>query len=184
MSKLILDMAVSLDGFVAGKNDADAGLHNWYFSPSTRNKELIDDLITTTGAIIMGRRSYDMGDEYDGFVDNPYQVPHFVITHNPPTSVAKGTTQFIFVTDGIKNLVSKAKDLADTKNVIFGGGANVAQQLLKAGLLDEIHIHLVPILLGEGISLWDDLGIEPIQLENIQVIETKDVTHLKFRIVK
>lgn len=183
MNEVILDMSMSLDGFIAGENDTDAGLHNWYFSPSNENRVLIDDLIKTTGVIVMGRRSYEMGNQYDGWVDNPYQVPHLIITHTIPETPAKGNTEFIFATDGVENGIKQAKDIAGGKNVVFGGGADIAHQLLNAQLLDEIHIHLVPILIGQGIRLWDKLE-DIVQLEKIEVIVTEGVTHLKYRVLK
>jgi len=95
--------------------------------------------------------------------------------------VQKCTT---FVTDGIESTLKQAKAAAGDKDVVVGGGANTAQQLMKAGLLDEIQIHLIPVLLGAGIRLFDHIGTEPIELETTRVIEAPDVTHLRFRVVK
>jgi dihydrofolate reductase len=188
MAKVVLDMSMSLDGFIAGPNDDDAGLHDWFFqdfgAQTGKSREVIDEGIKTTGAIVMGRRTYDQGDRQDGFVDTPYHVVHFVLSQEVPEKVAKGSTTFLFVTDGIENALTQAKAAAGDKDVVVGGGADIAQQYIKAGLLDEIQIHLVPVLLGEGRRLFDHLGTEHIELERTRVIESPGVTHLWFRVVK
>jgi len=184
MGNVILDMAISLDGFIVGANDEDGGLHNWYFAPAPKSAAVIEELIHTSGAIVMGRRAYDMGDRYDGYVDNPYKVPHFVLTHRVPQQAAKGETSFTFVTEGIESILKQAKAAAGDKDVVIGGGATIAQQCLKAGLIDEIQIHLVPVLIGDGIRLFEHIGAESIELEQTRVIESAGVTHLKFRVVK
>lgn len=188
MGKILLDMAMSLDGFIAGPNDEPAGLHDWFFPPSgsvtAGDAEVIDESIRTTGAIVMGRRSYDLGDKVDGFVHTPYRVEHFVLSHDVPEQVARGETTFTFVTDGIESVLREAKAAAGDKNVAVGGGASIAQQCIRAGLLDEIQIHLVPVLLGEGIRLFEHPGAERIKLERTRVIESPFATHLRFRVVK
>ena len=185
MGKVILDLSISLDGFIAGPNDEDMTLHNWYFSSvDARNKDIVDGLVKSLGAIIMGRRSFDLGDKQDGFVDNPYDATNVVLSHSVPEKPAKGDTKFIFVSDGIESALEKAKAAAGNKDVAIGGGANVAQQYLKAGLIDEIQLHIVPILIGEGICLFEHLGDKPIELEKVRVIDTPDVTHLQYRVVK
>jgi len=184
MGKVLLDMAMSLDGYLARPHDEDGGLHNWYFSPAPKSAAVIEELINTSGVIVMGRRAYDIGDRYDGYVDNPYKVPHFVLTHNVPEKPAKGETSFTFVTEGIESILKQAKAAAGDKDVVIGGGADIAQQCLKAGLIDEIQIHLVPVLLCEGLRLFEHIGTESIELEQTRVIESTGVTHLKFRVVK
>jgi dihydrofolate reductase len=181
---VLLDMTMSLDGFVAGSNDEDAGLHDWFFAPSGGSGGVVDESVRTTGAIVMGRRAYDLGDKVDGFVDTPYKVEHFVLTHDVPEKVARGETAFTFVTDGIESALKQAKAAAGDKNVAVGGGANTAQQFIRAGLVDEIQIHLVPVLLGDGIRLFEHLGAEKVQLEKTRVIESPGVTHLRFHVVK
>lgn len=174
---------MSLDGFVAGPNDEDGGLHDYFFSPSGATAQVIEEGIKTTGAIIMGRRTYDLGEKYDGFADTPYRAAHFVITHEIPQKIAKGAETFVFVTDGMESALKQAKAAAREKDVAIGGGANIAQQYLRAGLVDEIQIHLISVLLGDGIRLFNDLGAEAIALENTRVIEGANVTHLKFRVI-
>jgi dihydrofolate reductase len=182
--KVLLDMAMSLDGFIAGPNDEDHGLHDYFFASVGPTKEVIEEGFRTTGAIIIGRRSYEVGAAQDGFEDNPYQVPTFILTHHLPETVAKGAETFIFVTDGIESALEQARVAAGDGYVVVGGGANIAQQYLNARLLDEIQIHLIPTLLDQGIRLFDHLDMESIELESTGVIEGSGVTHLRFRVIK
>jgi dihydrofolate reductase len=184
MGKVILDMAMSLDGFIAGPNDEYLGLYDWFFSPSGGSARVVDESVNMTGAILIGRRTYDLADKVDGFVDTPYKAPNFVLSHNIPEKAAKGETVFIFVTQGIESALEQAKTAAGDKNVAIGGGANTAQQYINAGLLDEMQIHLVHVLAGDGIRLFDHTGMKHIELERTRVIEGQGVTHLRFRIVK
>jgi dihydrofolate reductase len=117
--------------------------------------------------------------------DPPFGVPVFVLTHHPRETVTKqGGTSFTFVTDGIEAALDQARAAAGEKDVAIAGGASVAQQYLKAGLLDEIQIHVAPVLLGDGVRLFEDLGAEPAQLELTRVIDSPAATHLKYRVVK
>ncbi|CAA9225844.1 MAG: Dihydrofolate reductase [uncultured Chloroflexia bacterium] len=181
MGNVLLDMALSLDGFVAGPTDEDSGLYNWYFAPGDDATFVKDELLETIGAMIIGRRAF--GDEPDGF-DTPYKVPHFVLTHHARDPIARGGMQFIFVTDGIEHALAQAKAAAGDKVVCVAGGANTAQQFIKAGLLDEIQLHLVPVLLGGGLRLFDQTGGQDMRLERTRVIEGEGVTHLRFRILR
>lgn len=139
-------------------------------------------LSTATGAILVGRRTFDILNGWDG--NHPiHGVPVFVVTHNIPEEYSEGSTKFIFVKEGIESAVNQARIAAGDKNVCVGS-TNIAQQCLKAGLLNEIHIHLIPVLLGEGIRMFNHIGNEQIQLGRINVKETLDVTHLKYRILK
>jgi dihydrofolate reductase len=108
-------------------------------------------------------------------------VPVFVLSHHIPEEVPKGATPFTFVTDGIESAITQAKAAAGEKYVYVLGGANIAQQCVRAGLLDEILIHFVPVLLGEGIRLFEHIGTEQIELESTRVAESPGVTHLWFR---
>lgn len=184
MGNVVLDMAMSLDGFIAGPNDEYVGLHEWFFELGGRNSEVVAESLETTGALIMGRRTYDVAAAQDAFVDNPYQVPHVVVTHTVAETTAKGSTKFIFVTDGIASALEQARAAAGDKHVVVGGGATIARQYLQAGLLDAIRIALVPVLVGAGIRLFDQIGLAHINLENTSVIEAPGVTHLRFRVVK
>ena len=184
MPIVLLDMAMSLDGFISGPNDEDQGLHNYFFSPSGPTREVIEEGFKMTGTIIMGRRAYDVGAVQDGFADNPYQVPTFVLTHRVPQKPAKGAESFVFVTDGIESALEQAKAVTDDRDIVIGGGANIAQQYLRAGLLDEVQIHLVHSLLGAGIRLFDHYDAQQIELERMKVIDGGAVTHSRYRIVK
>jgi dihydrofolate reductase len=203
VGKVIVDLSMSLDGFITGPNDSielplgEGGerLHDWIFggksdrsgtSPRTSatdsNREVLDEAFETTGATVMGRRWFDIGEKPWGD-DPPFHVPVFVLTHHPRETIKKGKTMFTFITDGIESALEKARAAAGDKNVDVGA-ANVAQQYIRARLVDELHIHLVPILLGGGVRLFEHLGTEPIELKKTRLIELPDVTHLRFRVIK
>ena len=184
MGKVILDLSISLDGFIAGPHDEDGGLHNYFFSPAGETARIVEEGIKTTGALIMGRRSYDLGDQFDGFVDTPYRVPHIVLSHTTPEKPAKGETTFLFISDGIESALREARAAAGDKNIVIGGGASIAQQFISAELVDEIQLHLVPVLLGTGIRLFEHIGGKPVPLERTALVSAPDVTHLTFRIIK
>lgn len=113
----------------------------------------------------------------------PGEGPTFIVTHNPPQKWIYEGSPFTFVTDGVENAIARAKAAAGEKDVSVAS-ASMAQQCLEAGLLDEIHLDLAPVLLGGGVRLFERLGIEPLDLEKIHAIDTPDVTHLAFRVVK
>jgi len=181
MARVLLDMAVSLDGFVAGPNDELGGLHDWFFSPA--GAEAVEESVRNTGAIVMGRRAYDQGDGMDGFAQSPYTVEHFVVTHEAPDRRARGEMKFTFV-DNVRDAIEKAKEAAGERNVAIGGGASVAQQALAAGLVDEIQVHLVPVLLGEGIRLFGGANGGRIGLQKTRVNDAPGVTHITYRVLK
>jgi dihydrofolate reductase len=140
----------------------------------------------------MGRRMFSGGEgpwEGDPVADGwwgdepPFGVPAFVLTHHSRETLEKqGGTSFTFVTDGIEAALDQARAAAGDRNVAVAGGADVAQQYLRAGLLDELQIHVVPMLLGAGVRLLDDLAGGPTQLELVRVIDSPAVTHLKYRV--
>jgi dihydrofolate reductase len=204
MGDVVVDITTSLDGFIAGPNDGPdlplgAGgerLHQWVYDlaswrephglgggKTNRDSEVLDEALRTTGAIIVGRRMFDNA---QGWGDNPpFHKPVFVLTHEPREPEAKeGGTTFTFVNDGIESALEQAKAAAGNKNVSVGGGANTVQQYLNAGLLDEIQLHITPVLLGGGIRLFEQLDAEQIELERTRVIESPAVTHLRFRVVR
>lgn len=182
MGKVILDMSMSLDGVVAVPDNYR--LHDWYFVDDGSADAVIAESVQNTGALVMGRRTYDLGAKMNGFVDNAYQVPHFVVSHSVPDKAAEGNTTFICVRDGIVSTLKQAQAIAGGKAVVVSGGATTAQQFLKAGFVDEILIHLVPVLWGEGQRLFECLGVQHTELEPIRVIESAHVTHFHYRIVK
>ena len=183
MGKVVLGLRVSLDGFV---NDKDGSAGPLYPDGATMsNDPLLQEAIRDTGAVVMGRHSYDMAEgDYTGY---EFQVPIFVVTHNPPEVVAKGENDnlsFTFVTEGVESAIHQASVAAGEKDVTIVGGPNLMMQALKAGIVDEVQIDIVPILLGQGLRLFDNLGSEPIKLEIIQVSDPQTYTHLRYRVVK
>jgi dihydrofolate reductase len=184
---VLLDMAMSLDGFITGPEGEDAGLHDWFFPPAggrnAADTGVVEESIGSAGAILMGRRTYDLGEEVAGFADTPYRVPHFVLSHGAPAEVDEGSLPFTFVSDGLESAIEQARAVAGEGNVVIGGGADVARQGMEAGLVDEIAIHLVPVLLGGGVRLFERLDTGRIGLERTETIESPFATHLRFRVV-
>ena len=178
LGKVFVDMAMSLDGFISDSKGGDGGLHDWYFAPSGSATAVIDELVGGIGAMIIGKRLF--GDVPEGW-DTPYKVPHFVVTHAPATRIDRNGMSFTFV-DGIENALTLAQAAAGDRPVCVAGGASIAQQFLHAGLLDEIQVHVVPVLLGGGLRLFDNLGAT--KLAQTRVIESPGVTHLQYRVVK
>ena len=137
-----------------------------------------------TGSIIMGRHSYEAGVAQDGFVDNPYHVPTYILTHHVPQNIPKGAESFVFVTDGIESALEQARTVTGDRDVVIGGGAAIAQQYLNAGLVDEIQVHLIHTLLGQGVRLFDQITGGPRRLEKTRVVDSIGVTHMRFRVTK
>ena len=193
MGKVFLDMSMSLDGFIAGPKADDKPdrelealdrLHAWMFPPQGDFQEIERERFGNVGAVVMGRRMFNLGEEPWGD-DPPFHMPVFVLTHHAREALVKqGGTTYFFVTDGLENALAQAREAAGPKNVIVMGGANAIQQFLKAGLLDEMHLHLVSLLLGEGIRLFENIAAEHIELEKISLIEAPGVTHLRFRVLR
>jgi dihydrofolate reductase len=204
MGKVHVDITMSLDGFIAGPNDSpDLGLgeggeqlHEWVFGLESwrkahgleggernRDAEILEEATRDNGAVILGRRMFDNA---KGWGDEPpFHMPVFVLTHEPREELAKeGGTTFTFVTDGIESALEQARAAAGDKNISIAGGANTIQQYLSAGLVDELQIHIAPLLLGGGVRLFEDLDADEIELETTRVIDSPAVTHLRFRVVK
>jgi Dihydrofolate reductase len=150
------------------------------FKVSPRTAEYLRETSTTTGALVTGRRTFDLTHGWGG--GHPLGVPVFVLTHSVPQERVYEGSPFTFVTDGLESAVAQAKAVAGDKDVGVIG-ANLVQQCIRSGLLDEIHLDLVPVLLGDGVRLFDQTA-EPIELESTRVIEGAGVTHLTFRILK
>jgi dihydrofolate reductase len=212
MARTIVALTMSLDGFIAGPNDGgehplgEGGmrLFDWYFTGDTpirhyqaagqrgiavppfklaaRNAAVFEELISTGGAVITGRRTYDIANGWGGNGPLP-GLPLFIVTHTPPKQIPRGESRYTFVTDGVESAVAQAKAVAGDKYVSLMG-SRVPQQCLRAGLLDEIQLHLVPVLLGGGVRLFDHLGAQNIELEPLQVIDGPGITHLRYRVVK
>ena len=186
MGKVMFGLSMSLDGFIADKNDDVSEVFAWFASAWDRFYEVAGDPLNKTGVVIMGRRSFDQIYSEQGWVFPDGTAPDWpviVLQSHAREPVKKGKTQFYFVTEGIESAIAKAKELAGEKNVGLHGASSV-QQALKAGLLDEFHLNIAPVLLGEGVRLFDHLGSEPIHLERTRMLETPGATHLSFRVVK
>jgi dihydrofolate reductase len=187
MSKVIMEMSVSLDGYVTGPHvrpeepmgDGGERLHEWMFAgkSATEVETYQTAKYSEIGALILGRRMADLG--IGPWGEEPaFHAPCFVVTHRPAeTIVKKGGTSYNFVTDGIEASLDRARQAAGSQDVQINGGADIAQQFLKAGLLDKIRLHLVPIILGTGTRLFDgvrtDVQFVPREAQNAPV-----VTHL------
>jgi len=187
MSKVILGATLSLDGYLHDRSGSMAALYpdleQW------RGSQLGRESIQTTGAVIMGRNSFALAEDPDLYADNyEYQAPIFVLTHHPPTKKPKENDRltFTFVTEGIESAVAQAKAAAGEKDVNIIGSANIARQVLKAGLADELHIDIMPVLLYGGLRLFAEMEeMEPVSLERMKVVEFPGGrTHLSFRILK
>ncbi len=210
MTSITCQMSISLDGFVAGPNqslDDPIGengmrLHEWAVATAgwrkrhgleggggSTDSDVADDLMSGVGAYIMGRKMFGGGEgpfdeAWRGWwgEDPPFHAPVFVLTHHPRERlVMQGGTSFTFVTDGIESAVTQARAAAGDLDVAIAGGAKAVQQYLAAGLLDELYLHIVPVVLGAGEQLLVDVG-EP-NLEPVEVIASPAVTHVRYRVV-
>jgi dihydrofolate reductase len=198
MSRVTCDMAMSVDGFVAGTNqrveepfgDGPRGrLHRWMFEQPEVNAAAIE-AITAAGAYIMGRNMFGPGrgawdQAWRGWwgEEPPYHAPVFVLTHHPRQPLEmQGGTRFAFVTDGIDSALTQARAAAEGADVAIAGGAATVNQYLAAGLIDELRLHVVPVVLGAGERLFD--GVADLTLEPIAAIGNDLVTHLSYRVVR
>ena len=195
MGLVWLNITTSLDGFVAGPNDDVERLHEWLFAGdivvrqgggefhlrTEADAKNFREMLSRTGAVVMGKRTFDLGSEPWGD-DPPFPAPCFVVTHEARSTLRKVKTSFTFVTGGLERAIELAKDAAVAKDVQVMGGASTAQQAISSGLLDEIELHVVPLILGEGKRLFPD-GT-PVQLEQTQIVPSIGVTHTRYRIVK
>lgn len=206
MSKVVMGLTMSLDGFIAGPNDGpeqplgEGGwrLFEWYSSGDTEytfpgsdmvfkispaSADMLRKGFSSLGTLVTGRRSFDITDGWDG--RHPLDLPVFVVTHAVPNDwvEAHPDAPFTFVTEGVESAVEQAQAVAGDKDVAVGA-ASLVQQCLAAGLLDEVHLNLVPVLLGGGVRLFEGLGTRTIELEKLEVIDAPDVTHLTYRVVK
>jgi len=194
MSRVIFDISMSLDGFIAAERmTADEGmgvggevLHDWAFAGDDRDRALLEQAATSLGAVIAGRRTYDNSIRWWGAdgPTGPARVPLFVVSHDRPDGVpADGV--YTFVRD-IRTALEQARSIAQDGDVGIMGGADIARQYLRAGLVDEISIHLVPVLFGSGTPLFgagDSLD-EHVKLERIELVATDAATHLRFRVMR
>jgi dihydrofolate reductase len=143
---------------------------------------MVQELFATAkGAVVLGKRTFDLGLEPWG--GTPFPAPCFVLTHEARDDLETATGTFSFVTDGIEHAVRRAQTAADASDVLVMGGPRIAQQAIGAGLVDEISLHVVPVLLGAGSRLFEHLGPKAIELERIDLIASPQVTHLRFRVL-
>jgi dihydrofolate reductase len=203
MGNVVFNMTMSLDGFVAGPNDGpgnglgDNGeqLFDWYFTGDTEIKlsegtpvlkvakqsaEIIRSGFQSYGAGVWGRKTFDITGGWGG---HPPGEPCFIVTHHVPQEWVRKGSPFVFVTDGVESAIRQAKEAAGEKNVVLCT-ASILQQALQAGLVDELDIDLAPVLLGNGVRLFDQLDNISIKLEKVVAIDAPHVTHLKYRVVK
>lgn len=183
MGKVVLGTTMSLDGFI---NDQQGEVGRLYPDfDALHESEMLQESIRTTGAVVMGKRAYDMAQ--GDFTGYEYQVPIFVLTHHAPQETIKGVNDQLtltFVTDGIESAVKQAQAAAGDKDVTIVGGADTAQQCIRAGLVDELEIGLVPVLLGGGLRFFEPLGIDPLDLELIRVMQSPGRIDLRYRVIK
>src|SRR5438874_9343069 len=194
MTKVIAFMSMSLDGYVADENDGVDEVFDWYssgdvevptasttsgmtFHVSAPSAEHLKGLTAEAGAMLTGRRTFERADGWGG--QHPWDVPAFVVTHHVPDGWPQPGSTVHFVTDGIESAVARAKSAAEPKSVLVHG-AQTIQQILNAGLLDEIHIDLAAVLLGAGVRLFDHLANTPVVLGNPTVVAGVGVTHLRY----
>jgi dihydrofolate reductase len=189
MREVRVEISMSLDGYGAGPRvavDAPMGeggerLHDWLFEASSGSvdAEVEQEMVATTGAVVVGRRTFDCGVGLWG--DTPFPAPTFVLTHEDRDELVMESGTFSFVTDGIESAVRQARAAAGDRDVTVMGGADVVRQALRAGLVDELRLHLAHVLLGAGTSLFDGLGAEHIGFERTAVLESPRATHLRLR---
>jgi len=205
MGKIFVDIGLSLDGFIAGTNrgprnplgDAGTRIHEWVYnlacfherlglSGGVRNadNDVLEATFARAGAYVMGRRMFDEGEV--GWPENaPFHAPVFVVTHQPREPwVRPGGTTFTFVTDGIERALEQARAAAAGRDVRVSGGADVIRQYLRAGVVDELIIHLAPVVLGQGLRLFEDASLQSLVLEPVEVVGSGKATHLKYRLRK
>lgn len=195
MGKVFADQSMSLDGFSAGANvgvgnemgDGGEALHEWMFregGKSGHRGEALEDLFGSTGAVVVGRRTFDLGEKPWG--DDPvFHRPVFVVTQRVKAVVTKqGGTSYTFVTDGLEAAIAQARAAAGDRDVVVLGGASIIQQCLRAGLLSELRLHLAHVLLGAGTSLFGGVDPAMLALERTRLIDSEGVSHLTFRVGK
>jgi dihydrofolate reductase len=213
MGKVTFNITMSLDGYSAGPNaraeeplgDGGEQLHEWALRSAAwrethgheggtedRNSEIVRESTANVGAYLMGRKMFDGGEgpldeSWHGWwgENPPYGVPVFVLTHHEREALEmEGGTTFEFVNDGIEAALERARAAAGERDVVIAGGADVAQQYLRAGLVDEFQVSVAPVLLGGGVRLLDGLGNDEIALEADRVVHTPEATHLRYRVVR
>lgn len=185
MTKVVLNGSVSLDGYSAGPNvseehpmgEGGERLHQWLFAEGSDGDAAF---AATVGAVVLGRRTFDLGLPH--WEDTPFPAPSFVLTHEERPPLAMKSAAFTFVTDGPESAVAQARAAAGDKDVLVMAAAESARHVLRAGLVDEIRLQLVPVLLGGGARLLD--GLPPAEFERLEATAADDVVHLRFRALR
>jgi dihydrofolate reductase len=211
MSKVRAHISVSADGYVAGPNESKEiplgeggeSLHDWAFELEAWRKPhgmeggevnastaVLEEANANVGAEIMGRGKFGppergpWGDDpWMGWwgEDPPFRMPVFVVTHHEREPLTLSDTTFTFVTDGIQSALQQAREAAGAKDVMIGGGASVIDQYLAAGLVDELELHVAPVVLGGGARLFEGVGPD-VRLEKVRTVDAPGVTHVKYRV--
>jgi dihydrofolate reductase len=204
MSKIFFHVGITLDGYLAGPNggpknpigDNGTKIHTWMYrqkgflerfgapgGETGKDNDLVEYTFNRTGAYVMGKRMFDEG-ETNWPENAPFQAPVFVVTHQPREPwVRKGGTTFYFVNDGIYSALEKAKQAAGNKDVRINGGANLIQQYLNAGLIDEFDIQIAPMFMTEGVKLFEDIEKQKFSIELTETFGSKDVTHMRYKVI-
>jgi dihydrofolate reductase len=187
--KVIVDISISVDGYIAGQNlskeqpmgEGGELLHRWFFNPVTeKDKEIMAEVSESAGAVIIGRTMYNLAIDDAWGSKNPFNVHAYVVTSQ--LAPEKRIEGFTFINDGIHSTLAHARGDAGDKNIWIVGGANIIQQYLKAGLIDELRLHTIPILLSSGTRLFEQSDAGYMQLEKLETIESPAVIHSRYRI--
>jgi dihydrofolate reductase len=196
MTKVIADMSMSLDGYIADPEDGIDQLFGWFgngdvatpsanphvtFQTSEASAGVLRRALADVGALVAGRHLYDLAGGWGG--SHPMGAPIFVVTHQAPAEAPQGDTPITFVTGGVAAAVARAREAAGDKDVVVAS-AKIAQQCLEAGLLDEVSVNLVPVVLGAGVPYFESVATAPVRLADPDVIEGTGVTHLRYRVEK
>lgn len=200
MSTVIVGLSTSVDGIASGTTEDDVmavheavlgwvfGLRGWQAAQGmdggqdTAESRLWTEEYERIGAQLVGRRMFDYSEPYWG-ENPPFHVPVFVVTHRPAELIEKqGGTSYSFVTDGLAAAVDRARAAAGDKDVLIAGGLSIAQQAIAAGLVDEISMHIAPVLMGKGARLLDHIRDSPIQLTQLHAYQGEAATHVRYRV--
>lgn len=190
MQKIIVNITMSLDGFIAGPGITEENpmgvngqrLHDWLFAAKTPvDTAILDELMNSSGAVILGNVTYStaINGAWEGVT--PFKMPAFVLCSEKPNSLVTG---FVYITKGIHDALDKAKAVANGKNIWIMGGAYTARQFIKAGLVDELHIHIAPILLNAGTRLFEHIAHQHIPLKKLASTDTPAASHIVYKIMK
>jgi dihydrofolate reductase len=205
MSKIIVDVAISLDGFMAGDNrgpknplgDGGEAIHNWMFRQKAffrshgmeggeedgADGKLIEEVFARTGAYIMGKRMFEEGEA--NWPEDLFKKDVYVLTHEKREPwVQKGATTFYFINNGIESALEKARESANGRDIRIQGGGDTVQQFFNAGLVDELTVHISPVFLGSGIRLFDNIDKTKYTIEISEVIHSPATTHINYKLNK